>query len=387
MEETKIEWTDNTVNFWHGCTKVTEGCKFCYMYQDKERKNQPGNKVIRSSDPIFYKALKWEKPSMIFTCSWSDFFIKEADTWRDDAYGVIRDTPQHSWQILTKRVHRVKECLPEDWGEGYPNVWLGASIENQRNAYRLDKLKAIPARTKFLSLEPLIGRIKGLDYSGIDWVIIGGESGNRKHVGGSRKRVGNRTVPVGGRMVNQFRPCKLEWIEEIVADVQAYGIPIFVKQFGTTLGKERGMSGTKGGVLEEFPEHLQLREYPRHDLDVVSPYTLVQRLRECKEGNNFGNALYLANLSDSQYAGQEEFDAKIARLKRRAAWPEIGDLVVFRGSKTHAGVVMNKVKSTSLEYFDVGHKENGSMQVNDLYELMAKYHNSELEVFATPKVL
>jgi protein gp37 len=386
VEETKIEWTDNTLNFWHGCTKVTEGCKFCYMYSDKERYGQAADVVIRSKDDIFYKALKWKEAKKVFTCSWSDFFIKEADEWRADAYDVIRKTPQHSWQILTKRANRVVECLPDDWGQGYDNVWLGVSIENQRNAYRLEQLKAIPARTKFLSIEPLIGPIKGLDYSGIDWVIIGGESGARMNIGGTIKKVGKRNQKIGGQWIDQFRPCKMEWIEGIVEDVQKYDVPIFIKQFGTTLAKGRKMSGTKGGKIEEFPEHLQLREYPGEKISVVSPYTLVQRLKDCSEGNGMGNALYMANLSDSYWMDQKEFDSKTKGL-RRLSWPEIGDLVVFRGAETHAGVVMDKSSSTSIEYYDIGHRENGSVKVGDLYELIARFYDSKVEFLETPKVL
>src|SRR5688500_2786405 len=127
MEKTKIQWTDATVNFWTGCTKVSDGCKFCYMYRDKERLRKDPKTVLRTSDEIFYKALKWKDAKRIFTCSWSDFFIKDADEWRKDAWDVIRKTQHHQWQILTKRPERIKECLPEDWGGGWDNVWLGVS--------------------------------------------------------------------------------------------------------------------------------------------------------------------------------------------------------------------------------------------------------------------
>ena len=123
MTKSFIQWTDNTVNFWSGCQKVSEGCKFCYMYRLKDQNGQSGSVVRRSSDAKFYEALYWKEPTMIFTCSMSDFFIEEADEWREDAWDVIRRTPQHKWQILTKRPERIKECLPADWGEGWDNVW------------------------------------------------------------------------------------------------------------------------------------------------------------------------------------------------------------------------------------------------------------------------
>ena len=92
MENTKIQWTDATVNFWTECKKVSDGCKYCYMYRDKERYGQEPTSILRTSDNTFDKALKWKEPKLIFTCSWSDFFIDEADQWRDDAWEVIRKT-------------------------------------------------------------------------------------------------------------------------------------------------------------------------------------------------------------------------------------------------------------------------------------------------------
>ena len=88
MKDSKIQWTDDTVNFWHGCKKVSDGCKFCYMYRDKERYGQDATTILRSGDNIFYQALKWKEGRKIFTCSWSDFFIAEADGWRADAVGA-----------------------------------------------------------------------------------------------------------------------------------------------------------------------------------------------------------------------------------------------------------------------------------------------------------
>ena len=101
MENTKIQWTEATWNPWHGCQKVSPGCKFCYMYRDKERYGQDATTVLRSKTK-FKEPLKWKEPKVIFTCSWSDWFIEEADQWRDEAWETIRKTPQHTYQILTK---------------------------------------------------------------------------------------------------------------------------------------------------------------------------------------------------------------------------------------------------------------------------------------------
>jgi protein gp37 len=150
-ESTDISWTDATINFWQGCRKISPGCKFCYMFRDKEtRFGQDGNVIAKVSDRTINKTLKaLTKPSKIFTCSWSDFFIKEADEWRDDAWKIIRDNPQHQWQILTKRPENIENHLPKNWGYGYENVWLGVSIEDDAHKYRLNlnsRLSCLPNR-------------------------------------------------------------------------------------------------------------------------------------------------------------------------------------------------------------------------------------------------
>ena len=265
MNNSKIQWTDSTVNFWQGCHKVVikdeEGlpfpceCRYCYMYRDKSRYGQNPRKVIRSSDATFYKALKWKEGRKIFTCSWSDFFIREADPWRGDAWEVIRSSPQHTWQILTKRPERIKSCLPPDWGKsGYPNVQLGVSIGIQGAMRRLQDLVQIKKDSSvfktFLSLEPLIGP---LDFSVtdtlkdqfgmIDWVIIGGESGN-----------------LNGKY--RFRPSELVWYEDIIKQCQEKGIPVFIKQLGTHLARKLGLKDRHGGDMNEFPPQLRLRDFP-----------------------------------------------------------------------------------------------------------------------------
>ncbi|MCK5237182.1 MAG: DUF5131 family protein, partial [Deltaproteobacteria bacterium] len=100
-ENTKISWCDHTHNFWFGCKKTSPGCRNCYTERQMKRFGKDFNMIVRSKS--FDKPLKWKDPALIFTCSWSDFFIPEADEWRDDAWKIIRDTPQHTYQILTKR--------------------------------------------------------------------------------------------------------------------------------------------------------------------------------------------------------------------------------------------------------------------------------------------
>lgn len=278
-QQSKIQWTDATWNPWHGCKKVSPGCKFCYMYRDKERYGQDPTTVLRSKS-TFDAPLKWSFemqagmmphedtskvkafPGMkIFTCSWSDFFIEESDQWRPEAWEIIRQTPEFAYQILTKRPERIAQCLPPDWGEGYSNVWLGVSIESQDQIGRMGQLYSIPAQTRFLSVEPLIGHVNLWElltsyptfddpgnagepiFWGMDWVIVGGESGNET---GKYK----------------YRPCELRWIETIIEQCVVSGVPVFIKQLGTHLAKKMGLKDRHGGDWSEWPEWLRLREFP-----------------------------------------------------------------------------------------------------------------------------
>lgn len=241
-DNSSIQWTEATWNPWHGCIKISVGCKFCYMYRDKQKFGQNPREIVRSKGK-FNEPLKWKEPKVIFTCSWSDWFIDKADDWRQEAWEVIRKTPQHTYQILTKRSDRILDHLPADWGEGYPNVWLGVSVEDNDAVYRVKELQNIPAKVRFLSVEPLLGSVDLGELSGIHWVIIGGESGNDN-----------------GEYL--YRPCESVWIEHILLQCARQGIPAFVKQMGTYLSKQLKMKDRHGGDIEEFPAHLRLREMP-----------------------------------------------------------------------------------------------------------------------------
>lgn len=177
--KTGISWTDSTWNPWRGCHKVSPGCANCYMFRDMQRYGNDPNVVVRSKT-TFRDPVKWKEPRRIFVCSWSDFFIEEADPWRNEAWQIIRDT-KHTFQLCTKRPERIKDCLPNDWGKGYPNVWLGVTGENQTMFdRRVEILLSIPAKIHWVSVEPMLEPIFS-DYRkdrALDWVVIGGESGN-----------------------------------------------------------------------------------------------------------------------------------------------------------------------------------------------------------------
>ncbi len=242
-----IQWTDATVNFWYGCVKVGLECLYCYWYRDAAKYGKDPIKVTRTLDPTFYAALKWKDPKKIFTCSWSDFFIEQADAWRADAWSVIEQTPHHSWQILTKRPERILQSLPANWAQGWDQVWLGTSVGVQIAAdLRIPQLLAVPSKTRFLSVEPLLERIdlnKYLATGKISWVIAGGESGNDVGKFG-------------------YRPCELDWLQDIVDQCKKANVPVFVKQLGTYQYHQLHLTDRHGGNVAEFPPALQIRQFP-----------------------------------------------------------------------------------------------------------------------------
>jgi protein gp37 len=256
-DNTKIQWTDHTWNPWHGCIKVSPGCKLCYMYTEKKMYGQDPTKVVRSKTK-FDDPLKWKEPAMVFTCSWSDFFIEQADEWRPEAWEIIKRTPHLTYQVLTKRPERIADHLPHDWGTGYKNVWLGVSAENQDYAEeRIPRLLSIPAVIRFVSAEPLLGPIDldtpdsgGLHATGcggpcdcapkLDWVIVGGESGH-----------GARTM-------------QIQWAESLLDQCATAGVAFFLKQFGAKPETNNLpiIVTKKGGDPQEWPEYLRVRQFP-----------------------------------------------------------------------------------------------------------------------------
>lgn len=218
----KIEWTNDTWNPWQGCHKVSVGCKFCYMYRDKKRYGQDPRTVVRSAIPTFNAPLTKLNGPLVFTCSWSDFFIEEADNWRDEAWDIIKRTPHLTYQILTKRPADIKDRLPDDWEKGYRNVWLGVSVENKNSLWRLEALDEIPAAIKFISYEPALEYVDFTTYTPvINWIISGGESGP------------------------EARPAEIEWFKQVRDDCLKNGIAYFHKQHGGT----KKIDGVWGGRL------------------------------------------------------------------------------------------------------------------------------------------
>ena len=216
-----------------GCTKISQGCKHCYAERMAKRltamgseRYKDGFKVTLHPD-LLDVPRKWRQPRVVFVNSMSDLFHEDIpDEYIARVFATMRDCPQHTFQVLTKRAERlasVADKLP--WPA---NVWMGVSVEDARVASRIDGLRAVPAAIRFLSLEPLIGPLENLRLDGIDWAIVGGESGPRA------------------------RPMKREWVTSILRQCRAAGVAFFFKQWG---GVRKDMTGRKlnGTFYNEMP--------------------------------------------------------------------------------------------------------------------------------------
>jgi protein gp37 len=249
MKNSQIQWTDHTWNIAVGCTKVDEDCKYCYMYRDANRYGYDA-KVVRKTKTVFRLPLKIKEPSRIFVSSLTDVFHPDCDSFRDEMWDIIRQCPQHTFQILTKRPERIADHLPADWDTGWENVWLGTSVGSNAGLSRVNSLINLTAKKWrclfFLSMEPLYEKpetplLESLKY--FDWVIVGGESGNEN-----------------GKY--RYRPCRFDWIHSILDSCREFRVSVFVKQMGTDLAKWGKMKDRHGGDMSEWPPSLRVREFP-----------------------------------------------------------------------------------------------------------------------------
>jgi protein gp37 len=286
-EMTHIQWTGATWNPVQGCHKVSAGCAKCYMFRDKERYGQGPNVVIRSKPATFDKPLKWQREAekgdrvsddlRVFTCSWSDWFIEEADPWRDEMWAVIKACPLLTFQILTKRPERMAGHFPADWGpDGYSNCWGGVSVEDQKAAdARISHLLKSPWSIRFLSVEPILSPIDltNGNASGYDWNYLTGEMWSPAH---SRRMRGVDWCIVGGESGNKTgkykaRPTDVDWIRSVIEQCKVADATCFVKQLGSAPFHHGSVSGKAvpldlkdhhGGDIDEWPEDLRVREMP-----------------------------------------------------------------------------------------------------------------------------
>lgn len=217
----QIEWTDATWNPVTGCTKVSPGCKFCYAERMAGRlhamqQHRYRNAFRSTLQPDLLEApLRWSRPRVIFVNSMSDLFHEEVpDAYIAAVFDTIKRADHHVFQVLTKRSDRLRELAPLlSWPR---NLWMGVSVENQDYVHRVRDLQRVPARTRFLSMEPLLGPVRRLPLAGIHWVIVGGESGPGA------------------------RPMHPDWARAIRDRCRQRGVPFFFKQWGGIWKKRTG---------------------------------------------------------------------------------------------------------------------------------------------------
>ncbi|MHB1317244.1 MAG: DUF5131 family protein [Anaerolineae bacterium] len=236
-----------TWNPWHGCRKYSEGCVHCYVYRMDAHFGRDPEQVVRTGDfdlPLRRDRLghyKLAPGTEVFTCLTSDFLLEEADPWRNEAWAIIRQRPDVQLSIITKRIVRLTECLPPDWGAGYPNVTIGVTVESQRQAeIRMPAFLAAPVSRRFVICEPLL---EAIDLSPwldgrIAYVMVGGESGG------------------------QARVCDYEWVLDIRERCMAAGVGFVFKQTGARFRKD--------GVVFKIARHMQMAQARKAGIDTIT---------------------------------------------------------------------------------------------------------------------
>jgi protein gp37 len=259
VAETQIEWTDATWNPVAGCSVVSAGCTNCYAIEMARRlhamsvekykgltrrsgKRTVWTGMVREDYAALEIPLRWKKAKKIFVNSMSDLFHEAVtDAFILKVWDVMRQTPHHSYQILTKRPERMAALVRSKLADVLPNVWLGTSVENAEVVNRIDALREVPAAIRFISFEPLIGSVGEVDLTGIHWAIVGGES---------------------GRMA---RPIREEWIDEIYDRCLEFDTAFFFKQWGTwgADNKRRSKKANgreyRGRQWDEMPKEADLQ--------------------------------------------------------------------------------------------------------------------------------
>ena len=290
-EHTKIAWADSTWNPWIGCTHAGSGCDHCYAeMQNKFRRwngGTWGNAAPRrvTAEQTWRDPLNWEDKAragrvgkdaerwLVFAGDLCDIFDRLGDkNARTRMWELFRQTPHLTWLILTKRPQHISKFLPADWGEGYRNVWLGVTVENRKNGYpRIKALRRVPATMRFLSCEPLLEGLPDIELTGIDWVIVGGESGS------------------------EARRFDVEWARAIRERCQESSVAFFFKQLGSAPFvdgspfkpdhcKATGARDRQGVMVENFPPDLQVQTWPaKRRIQLYEP-KLKARLPELGSG-------------------------------------------------------------------------------------------------------
>lgn len=213
-------------NPWHGCKKVSEGCENCYMYFLDRMRDQDGSKIYRTKGNFDYPlhknrkgAYKVQPGEMLRVCMTSDFFLEEADSWRDEAWEIMRIRSDVKFYLLTKRPQRVAQCLPKDWEDGWENIFFNVTCENQRRAdERIPLLLELPFKHKGINCAPLIEEVRLEEYL---------KTGQIEQVG------------CGGENYDGARICKFEWVQELRRACEAQNVTFHFFETGTRFVKDR----------------------------------------------------------------------------------------------------------------------------------------------------
>jgi protein gp37 len=241
-DRSTIEWTEATWNPTTGCDQVSPGCDNCYALTLAKRLKAMGSAKYQldgdpcTSGPGFRLTVhpdtldtprRWREPRLIFVNSMSDLFHDDVPTtFIRDVFAVIADTPQHTYQVLTKRAHRLSRVASElDWPD---NLWMGVSVESRNYTFRINHLRTVPAALRFISAEPLLGPLGELDLTGVGWVIAGGESGPHA------------------------RPVEHDWVTELRDSCTSSNVPFFFKQWGGRTPKTHGRE-LDGEIWDQTP--------------------------------------------------------------------------------------------------------------------------------------
>lgn len=249
-----MDLNDKIWNPWHGCHKYSEGCQNCYAYFLDKRYGRDTNEVLKNKSDFNLPIKKtkdgdWKLPSGSFVrvCMASDFFIEEADAWRDEAWSFIRLRPDVTFSLLTKRAERIKDCLPYDWGDGWNNVSFSVSCENQKRLeQRMPYLLDLPAKHRWVSLKPFIGEMDLAPYlktGKIETVLAGGEN----YLGS--------------------RPLHYEWVEKVHDACVENNVQLIFGQTGNIFikdGKEYKIRNRTDQMVQALKSGLH---YPPVDID------------------------------------------------------------------------------------------------------------------------
>jgi protein gp37 len=242
--KTTITWTDASWNPVTGCTRVSPACDHCYAeemirrFRETCQRFKNGFKVTLHED-LLWEPTKWRQPRRVFVVSMGDLFHDDVpDDFLIQVFQIMRHTPRHTFQLLTKRPDRILQIEKHpDFPGWMQNIWMGVTVESPDYYWRIDRLRACGAGTKYISAEPLLASIADIDLTGIDWIIVAGESGR------------------GARLMHEA------WVDEVIAAADHYSAALHVKQMGSAWARVNGYQG-KAHDLDQWPARFRRREWP-----------------------------------------------------------------------------------------------------------------------------